>query len=67
MNLTAYTYDGKALFSRNLINREQARREVLNHNMLFAIDYVIFKRVRYSIGEVYTKWPTKKEPLPCIY
>ena len=62
MNLFAYTRTmtkndpDKALFCRQCRNKQEARKEILNHGMLSAIEYVKFKGKEYTIGEVYKKW-----------
>lgn len=61
MNLFAYTKTmtkndpDKALFCRHCKNKTEARKEILNHGMLSAIDYVKFKGVEYTINQIY-KW-----------
>lgn len=55
MNLTAYQRVGQALFVRSASNKEKAKKIILNHNMLSATDYVVFKNKNYTIGQVY-KW-----------
>lgn len=61
MNLYAYTKTmkrndpDKALFCRLCNNKKEAKKEILNHGMLSAIDYVKYKGKEYTINQVY-KW-----------
>lgn len=61
MNLFAYTRTmkknepDKALFCRHCKSKEEARKTILNHGMLSAIDYVKYKEKEYTINQVY-KW-----------
>lgn len=59
MNLKAYQAgqnNNRCLFGGIFRNKIEAKKYVLNHGMLAAVDYVIFKGKRYSIGEVYRAW-----------
>ncbi len=59
-NLTAYNREDQALWGIvGVKNRGQARREIMGR-ITADIAYIIFKGRRYSMGEVYGKFPIER-------